>query len=75
VVPLSTERRYAPYVTSGFGALGDGDVIFGAWTVGGGVDVWARERVGIRVDLRDRIRTDSRGSVHYWTIGAGVVFR
>jgi hypothetical protein len=75
VVPLSTERRYAPYVTSGFGMLGDGDVIFGAWTVGGGVDVWARERLGVRVDLRDRIRTDSRGSVHYWTVGAGVVFR
>jgi hypothetical protein len=75
VVPVSTARRFAPYVTSGVGILGDGDVIFAAWTVGGGVDVWARERVGVRLDLRDRIRTDSRGTVHYWTASAGVVFR
>jgi hypothetical protein len=75
VVPLSYERRYAPYVTSGFGILGDGDVIFAAWIVGGGVDIWPRERVGLRLDVRDRIRSDSRGSVHYWTVGAGVVFR
>jgi hypothetical protein len=75
VVPLSAQRRYTPYLTSGFGMLGDGGEIAGAWTVGGGLDVWARERVGIRLDVRDRIRTDSRGSVHFWTVGAGVVFR
>jgi hypothetical protein len=75
VVPLSAERRYAPYVTSGFGILGESDVVFGAWTVGGGVDIWARPRVGVRLDVRDRIRSDSRGAVHYWTVGGGVVFR
>ena len=75
VVPLSTARRYAPYLTSGIGMLGDGDVVFGAWTVGGGVDIWARDRVGVRLDVRDRFRSDFRGTVHYWTIGAGVVFR
>jgi hypothetical protein len=75
VVPLSPERRYAPYVTSGFGILGASDVVFGAWTVGGGVDVWARPRLGVRFDARDRIRSDFRGTVHYWTVGAGVVFR
>src|SRR5687768_16036387 len=33
VVPLSPQRRYAPYVTSGFGILRESDVVFGAWTV------------------------------------------
>jgi hypothetical protein len=74
-VPMSTWRRYSPYVTSGISLLGDRDVAFPTWNVGGGVDTWTRERIGVRLDVRDHLRSDFRGVVHYWTVGAGVVFR
>lgn len=36
---------------------------------------WLRPRVGLRIDFRDHVRPDSRGTVQYWTFRAGVSFR
>lgn len=68
-------RRLSPFVTGGYTHMGSGEGSFGAWNVGAGVDLWAKDRVGIRMEFRDHVRPDSRGAVQYWTIRAGVVFR
>jgi hypothetical protein len=75
VVPSRVEHRVSPFVTSGWTRMGNRDRSFDAWNIGGGVDVWSRERVGLRVEFSDHLRPDSRGAVHYWTIRGGVVFR
>jgi hypothetical protein len=78
VVPMSTKHRPAPYLTSGFSVLANHDGGFATWNIGGGVDVWTGERMGIRLDVRDHLRPLRRhfgGTAHYWTVGAGVVFR
>lgn len=41
----------------------------------GGAELLLRNRVGVRVELRDHIRLDDRGNVHYWSIRAGVIVR
>jgi hypothetical protein len=68
-------RRRSPFVTGGYTRTGGGEGGFNAWNVGGGVDLWATERLGLRLDLRDHIRDDFRGTVHYWTVRGGLVFR
>ena len=75
VVPSRIGNRVSPFVTGGRSAFGESDVIFGTWNVGAGVDLWARDRVGVRLEVRDHIRPDPRGNVQYWTIRGGIVFR
>lgn len=73
--PAERQRGTRPFLTGGYTRLSSGDGDFNAWNVGAGVDIWARERVGVRVELRDHIRPDDRGDIHYWAIRAGVVIR
>jgi hypothetical protein len=68
-------RGASPFVTGGYSRLSSGEGGFDAWNVGAGADIWAKERVGVRVEFRDHVRPDRRGAVHYWTVRAGVVFR
>jgi hypothetical protein len=65
----------SPFVTGGYTRLSSGEGAFNAWNAGAGLDIWAKPRVGVRVELRDQVRPDHRGDVHYWTMRAGVVFR
>jgi hypothetical protein len=74
VVHLAT-ATFSPFVTGGYTRMGSGEGGFNAWNLGVGADYWARTRVGLRVDFRDHVRPDSRGTVHYWTVRGGVVFR
>ena len=73
--PAQRTRGTRPFVSAGYTRLSNGEGAFDAFNVGGGVDIWARERVGVRVEIRDHIRPDDRGDFHYWAIRAGVVFR
>jgi len=70
-------RGLSPFITGGYTFMGAGygEGSFSAWNLGAGVDVWAKDRVGVRIDFRDHVRPDSRGTVQYWTVRAGVVFR
>jgi hypothetical protein len=68
-------RGSSPYVTSGYTHMASGEGSFSAWNVGGGIDVWMQDRIGLRVEFRDHVRPDFRGTVQYWTIRAGVCFR
>jgi len=75
VSPSTASRGLSPFVTGGYTHMGSGEGSFGAWNVGGGIDLWTKDRVGLRVEFRDHVRPDFRGAVQYWTIRAGVVFR
>jgi hypothetical protein len=68
-------RGASPFVTGGYSRLSGGEGTFDAWNVGVGADIWAKDHVGFRLEFRDHIRPDRRGSVDYWTVRAGVVFR
>ena len=48
---------------------------FDAWDIGGGIDYWTKDRLGVRVEFRDHVRSDRRGDVHYWALRAGIAFR
>lgn len=73
--PNSAKRRLVPFVTGGYTNMMSGEGSFGAWNVGAGADLWAKDRVGVRVEFRDHVRPDVRGAVQYWTFRAGLVFR
>ena len=69
------KRRLTPFVTGGYTHMGSGEGSFDAWNGGAGADLWAKDRVGVRVEFRDHVRPDVRGVVQYWTIRAGLVFK
>jgi hypothetical protein len=67
--------RISPFITGGYTLLGSGGVGSNAWNIAAGADVWLKPRVGLRFEVRDHIRPDTRRNVHYWAFRAGVVFR
>ena len=75
LVPSGAGHRLSPFVTSGWTRMSSGEGSFDAWNAGGGVDVWTRDRVGFRMEFRDHVRPDTRGTVHYWAIRGGIAFR
>jgi hypothetical protein len=76
LTPLSTQTAGA-FITGGYTrfGIGDGEGGFHSWNVGTGAHVWFGDRAGFRLELRDHIRPDSRGTTQYWSIRAGVAFR
>jgi hypothetical protein len=66
-----------PFLSTGYSrfGVGDSDGPFNAWNIAGGVDYWAGRRAGVRVELRDHLRLDTRGTVQYWSLRGGIVFR
>jgi hypothetical protein len=68
-------RRRSPFFTGGYTHMGSGEASFDAWNVGVGFDLWTSDRFGFRVEFRDHVRPDFRGTVQYWTVRAGVCFR
>lgn len=68
-------EKVSPFVTGGYTRMFSGEGGFDAWNAGAGADVWLKPHVGVRFEFRDHVRPDSRGTVHYWTLRAGVSFR
>jgi hypothetical protein len=68
-------RRLSPFVTGGYTHLSSGEGSFDAWNIGGGIDYWTKDRLCVRVEFRDHVRSDHRGDVHYWALRAGIAFR
>jgi hypothetical protein len=75
ILSSRARRGASPFVTGGYTRIWNGDGAFDAWNAGAGVDAWFGNRAGARVEFRDQVRPDSRGTVHYWTIRAGIVIR
>jgi hypothetical protein len=75
LVPSVRDRRVSPFVGAGYTRMGSGEGSFNALNVGGGADFWVKPHAGLRVEVRNHTRSDSRGSVQYWTVRGGVVLR
>lgn len=68
-------QKLAPFVTAGYTRMGSGEGSFNAWNIGAGANYWVGRRVGVRMEFRDHVRPDVRGTVQYWTVRAGGAFR
>ena len=68
-------QRLVPYVSGGYFRWSSGEGDFDGVNIAGGMDYWFKQRIGMRMEVRDHIRPDSRGTVQYWSFRLGVVFR
>jgi hypothetical protein len=72
------DARLRPFATAGYTKMGIGDgegEPFDEWNAGGGGDFWFSKRQALRFEVRDHVRSDHRGNVHYWSVRGGIVFR
>lgn len=65
--------KVVPFVTGGY-SLFFRDGHTNGFNVGGGVNYWFRERVGVRLEFRDQVVPEGR-SVHYLGFRVGLAFR
>ena len=77
VAGVRAPGRALPFLFGGYSqmGIGDGEGSFSTWVVGAGVDVDRGKRWAFRLEFRDHVRPDRRGSVQYWSLGAGIAFR
>jgi hypothetical protein len=66
--------RFDPYATIGY------SLFFRSGTAsllnfGGGANWWFSDRLGLKFEVRDHVRPDSRLTVHFWGVRAGVTIR
>jgi hypothetical protein len=71
----AADARVSPFVTGGYTRMRSGEGGFDGWNAGAGADIWLKPRVGLRLEFRDHVRPDSRGTVYYWSFRAGIAFR
>jgi hypothetical protein len=75
VLDGSGTGRLSPFVTGGYTLYfrsGHANLL----NIGGGVDYWARRRVGLRVEFRDHLHFhDVFGTQHSWGLRGGIVLR
>jgi hypothetical protein len=64
-----------PFLTAGYSRFSSGEGAFNAFNFGIGADVWYDGRTGLRLEVRDHLRPDSRGAVHYISVRVGVLFK
>lgn len=66
-------RKVVPFVTAGYSrAFGQGG--FNMVNYGGGVNWWMRDRLGLRLEARDHVTTETpRG--HFWQFRVALAFR
>lgn len=70
----SRSARVRPFVTGGYTlAFRDGHA--NLFNVGGGVDVWLKPKVGLRVEFRDHIWTEENDTLQFLGVRVGVTFR
>ena len=66
-------RKFAPFVTSGYSMLFRGSAV-NAVNIGGGANWWFKDRIGLRLELRDHIPLQS-ASFHFFGVRIGLAFR
>ena len=66
-------RKFAPFVTSGYSMVFRRSAI-NSINIGGGANWWFKERIGLRLELRDHIPLRSE-SVHFFGVRIGFAFR
>jgi hypothetical protein len=69
----SRSGKFAPFVTGGYSLLFGSDALH-AVNVGGGLNWWFKDRVGLRLEFRDHV-TVRFGSAHLFGVRIGLAFR
>ena len=67
------DHRVDPFVNGGYTLMfrGGAQSLFYA---GGGVNIWASRKIGVRLEFRDHVTTDGQAD-HYWGFRIGAAFR
>jgi hypothetical protein len=73
VKPQSSQKA-VPFVTGGF-SLGFRESAAGGMNVGGGVNYWLRNRLGLRFECRTHFSPTAFGEGHLWQFRIGIVGR
>ena len=72
---FSRRKKLDPFVTGGYTLFfrsGHANL----FNVGGGVDYWFRERLGLRLEIRDQVWPSQYGTTgHFWGVRIGIAFR
>jgi hypothetical protein len=66
-------RKFAPFVTGGYSMLFRGSAL-NSVNIGGGANWWFKDRIGLRLELRDHIPLRFE-SVHFFGVRLGLAFR
>ena len=66
-------RKFAPFVTSGYSMVFRGSAI-NSINIGGGANWWFKDRIGLRLELRDQIPFQL-ASFHFFSVRIGLAFR
>jgi hypothetical protein len=69
----SRSGKFAPFVTGGYTLLVGSDALH-AVNVGGGVNWWFKDHLGLRLEFRDHVATQF-GSTHIFGFRIGLAFR
>ena len=72
-VNTTSNGRVVPFITAGASMAFRGGSSAGGANFGGGVQYWARERVGVRLEFRDHLF--SSDSPHLYQFRVGIVFK
>jgi len=70
----SPSGKVRPFVTGGY-TLGFRDGHVNLFNVGGGVNVWLKPKVGLRVEFRDHIWVEDNDTLQFLGVRVGVTFR
>jgi len=69
----SKSGKFAPFVTGGYTLLVGSDALHAA-NVGGGMNWWFKDHLGLRLEFRDHV-TLQFGSAHFFGVRIGLAFR
>jgi hypothetical protein len=69
----SKSGKFAPFVTGGYTLLVGSDALH-AVNVGGGVNWWFKDHLGLRLEFRDHVALQF-GSTHIFGVRIGLAFR
>jgi hypothetical protein len=69
------DGKLDPFATAGYSLLFR-DFTANMFNYGGGLNYWFQDSLGLRLKLRDHVRSASAGpTADYWGIGIGLTFR
>ena len=69
------DGKLDPFATVGYSLLFR-DFTANMFNYGGGLNYWFQDNLGIRVEIRDHVRSGGAApAIHYWGIGIGLTFR
>ena len=69
----SKSGKFAPFVTGGYSMFFGSDAVHG-FNMGGGVNWWFKDRLGLRLEFRDHVTLQS-SSAQFFGVRIGLAFR